>query len=114
MKVPITQELSLDDLKTRLETEFPGINCQWRGKKMLLVNEPGSSAAAFVVVRKKHAVVNDAFATYGSQMIFTFSILLFGILIPMIIYMATYQPKQKKIRLKVADFIKNEWGQAAF
>lgn len=114
MRVPITRELNLEELKTKLEAEFPGINCQWKGKKMLVVNEPGTTAAAFIMARKNHAVVNDAFATMGSQMLFTFSLLLFGILIPMIIYMATFQPKQKKIRLKVAELIKNEWGKAAF
>lgn len=111
MNVPITKELNLDELKTKLEAEFPGIQCQWKGKKMLVVNEPGTKAAAFIVARKNKAIVNDAFATMGSQMIFTFSLLLFGIIIPMIVYMITFQPKQKKIRLKVADFIKANWGQ---
>ena len=111
MRVPITKELNLEDFKSKIEAKFPGINVQWRGKKMLVINEPGTSAAAFVMARKDKAIVNDAFATMGSQMIFSLSLVLFGILIRFIIYMITFQPKQKAIRMKVADFIKEEWGQ---
>lgn len=110
MRVPITKELNLEQLKSELERDFPGIKCVFRGKKVLVVSEAGKSAAAQVMARKNKAIVNEGFASMGGQMVFVFSILFLGVLIPFIVYYAAFFPKQKAIRNKVADYIKQNYA----
>lgn len=112
MRVPITKELNLEDLKSILERDHPGIKCTWRGKKVLIVSEPAvsKSAAAQVMAGKKKATIVEAFSTMGGQMAFVFSILLLGILIPFMVYLIAYKPKQKAICNKVADVVRANYG----
>lgn len=102
------------EVKEKLEAEFPGIIVTWRGPKVLIVSEPGSKAAAQVMLMKKSFMVNEGFSTMGAQMLFMFSLLLFGIVIPFLIYLLTFKPKQTAVIEKIAPVIKENWGQAAF
>jgi len=108
MRVPITKPTTLEDLKSKIEQHFPDMKCEFRGKKIIVVSQPGSSAAALVLLRSNKVIVNEGFATMGSTMVFSFSIVLLGIIIPFIIYYVTFFPKQKAIRDKVVGFIGNE------
>lgn len=112
MRIPISKELNLEELKSILEREHPGMVCTWRGKKILIVSEPAVSktAAAQVMAGKKKANIVEAFATMGSQMLFMLTLLLFGIVIPFIIYMIAYKPKQTAICKKVGDVISANYG----
>ncbi len=112
MRVPITKELNLEDLKSILEREHPGLKCTWRGKKVLIVSDPAvsKSAAAQVMAGKKKATIVEAFSTMGGQMLFVFSILFLGILIPFLVYMIAYKPKQTAVCNKVADVVRAHYG----
>ncbi len=112
MRVPITKELNLEDLKSILEREHPGLKCTWRGKKVLIVSDPAvsKSAAAQVMAGKKKATIVEAFSTVGGQMLFFLFVLLLGIMIPFIIYLIAFKPKQKVICNKVADVVRAHYS----
>lgn len=110
MRFPIVKELSLEDLKSKLEAEFPGIICKFRMNKILVVNEPGTSAAAMVMVKKDKAIVNEGFSSMGAQLTFVLCLFGFGIVIPAIVYGVAFFPKQKAIRNKIGEFVKANYG----
>jgi hypothetical protein len=114
MRIPITKEVSLMEVKEKLEAEFPGIIVTWRGPKVLIVSQPGSRAAAQVMLMKKSFMVSESFSTLGAQMLFMLVVILFGIVIPFGIYLLTFKPKQKAVIDKIAPVLKDNWGQTSF
>lgn len=114
MRLPITKEVSLTEVKEKLEAEFPGIIVKWMGPKGLIVHFSDSHAAAMVTLQKKHIMITEGFSSMGRQMLFFLIVLLFGIVIPFGIYLLTFKPKQKIVMDKVAAVVKENWGQAAF
>ena len=81
MKIQMEENaITADDLKNKLEAEFPDYQFTARNKKMLVAKK-SSTAGANIVVYKKRILVGAAFPTMGGQMLFVFSFLLLGILI---------------------------------
>lgn len=109
MKVPITKQMPLEELKSKIEAAYPNYTCSYRGKSILIV-KGSSTAAALVLSGNNKATVNEAFPSMGGQLLFVFSLLLLGILIPLVVYFAAFFPKQKKIRNEVAEFIRKEYN----
>jgi hypothetical protein len=109
MKVPVKQTVPLDQLKTRLEQQFPNYTYSWRGKNILVVKK-SATTAALVLSGKDKVTINEAFASMGGQLLFVFSMLLLGILIPLIVYFAAFFPKQKALRNEIAEFVKREYN----
>lgn len=109
MKVAIKQQITTEELKEKLTAAFPDYEVKNRTKAILVVKKSGT-AAAIVVAGRDKVTVNEAFATMGGQMVFTLTMILLGILIPLIIYFVAFFPKQKAVRNEVADFIKKEYG----
>lgn len=110
MRVPITKEMSLEELKTKIEANLPEYQCHFRNKKMLVVKS-SSTAAVIVVAGKQKVMVNEGFPSMGGQFLFIICLIGLGVLIPGIIYFAAFFPKQKAIRVKVAELIKKEYGE---
>ncbi len=110
MKVPVKQAVTIEELKAKLTSGLPHYEVTNRTKAILVVRKPGSSAAALVLAGKDKVTVNESFATMGGQMVFTLTLILLGILIPLIVYFAAFFPKQKAVRNEVAEFIKKEYG----
>lgn len=106
MKIQMEENaITADDLKSKLEAEFPDYQFTARNKKMLVAKK-SSTAGANIVVYKKRILVGAAFPTMGGQMLFVFSFLLLGILIPFIVYLAAFKPKQKEVENEVGEYIK--------
>src|SRR5688572_6479443 len=110
MKIPIVKDMPLEEVKQKIEAEFPNYTCKFRNKNMLVVSS-SSTAGAIVMSRKNKAVVNEGFPTMGGQMLFVLCLIGLGILIPLIIYMAAFFPGQKKVRMDVAELIKKNYGE---
>lgn len=110
MKVPIKRQFTLEELKGKIEQQFPHYQCSWRGKSILIVKKSGT-AAAMVLVGREKATVNEGFPSMGGQLLFVFSMLLLGILIPLIVYYSAFFPGQKAVRNEIAEFIKREYGE---
>ena len=110
MKVPIVKEMPLEEVKQKIEAEFPNYTCKFRNKNMLVVSS-SSTAGAIVMSRKGKAIVNEGFPTMGGQMLFVVCLIGLGILIPLIIYLAAFFPAQKAIKVNVAELIKKNYGE---
>ena len=110
MRIPVSKQINLDELKSNLERDFPGIKCVWRGAKVLVVSQPhvSKSAAALVISGKNKVTVNEGFASMGGMLIFVLFFVLLGFLIPGIIYLTAFFPKQKAIRNKIGDYIRTQ------
>jgi len=91
---------------------MPGIKCTWRGSKVLIVSQPAvsKSAAAQVLSGKKKATVNEGFATMGGQLLFVLFLIGLGIVIPGIVYLIVFFPKQKAIRNKIGEYVRTNYG----
>lgn len=113
MRVNYEESFTLEELKSKLEEAYPDHLVKFRGPKMLIISK-GSVAGAMVIlnVKKKVARVQEAFPTIGGQALFALSILLLGVLIPFIVFMSAFRPKQIKMRDMVADFIRKEYNHA--
>jgi len=115
MNVPIVRELTLDELKSKIETAYPTVNGNWGpGKNMLMIHEKDTKAAVMVLVKKNKVQLTNGFSSMGAQMGFMLFMLLLGIIIPAAIYVLVIKPKQDAIRVKVAEFIKSNYGQTSF
>jgi hypothetical protein len=111
MRINITNAITLEELKAKIDQSFPHYQTNYRGKKILIVQKDKKTAALIIIGRKGNVNVNEGFPTMFGQIIFTLSMLLLGILIPLIIYFAAFFPAQKKLRNEMADFIKQTDGQ---
>ena len=109
MKVIINQPLTIDQVRASIAQEFPHFTLSMRTSTLLVVKK-SSTAAALVMVRKNKIVVNEAFPSMGAQMLFTFSLILYGILIPLIIYFTAFLPRQKAVTREVAGHLTTQFG----
>lgn len=113
MKVIVDQPYTLAELKPKLEAAFPEYTVKFRGPKVLIIGE-GKIAGAQIFGEKKGFVrLNETFPTMGGQMLFALSVLLLGVLIPFIVFLTAFKPKQVKLRDNVANFLRQEYGSGA-
>lgn len=113
MKVNVELPYTLAELKPKLEAEFPEYKIKFRGPKVLVISQGNIAGAMIVGEKQKFARVQEAFPTMGGQMLFVLSVLLLGILIPFIVFLTAFKPKQVKVRDAVANFIRKEYGTGA-
>ncbi len=109
MKVRINQPITIEQVSASIAQEFPQYKLSMRTSKLLVVKK-SSTAAALVMVRKDKIIVNEAFPSMGAQMAFTFSLILFGILIPLIVYFTAFFPRQKAVTREVAGHLTTQFG----
>ncbi len=94
MKVAISQPIDPQAVIPSLSAMLPGYKFSMRGGK-ILVAEKTSAVGATVFFRKNKLIINGAFPSMGLQLVFVFSLLLLGILIPMLIFLLTVHKSQK-------------------
>lgn len=104
MKVLIRNQVTIDQVRERITQQFPNYQCSMRNSRILVVKKSGS-AAALVMVGNGKITVNEGFPSMGGQMLFTLSVLLLGILIPIIVYYAAFFPAQKAVRNEIGAFV---------
>ncbi|MFI5202963.1 MAG: hypothetical protein ACHQF2_00585 [Flavobacteriales bacterium] len=110
MKIQITKDFTIADAKQKVEAAFPNYTTSIRQGRILVVKKSGSAAALILPGKKGTVRINEGFPSMGQQMVFTFSLILLGILIPLIIYFAAYFPGQKAVRNEMAEFLKKEYN----
>ena len=109
MKVIIKQPVTIEQVREKIAHQFPAYQLSMRTSSILVVKKSGT-AGALVMVRSGKIVVNEGFPSMGGQMLFTLSILLLGILIPIIIYFTAFFPGQKALRNEIGGFIQSTFG----
>ena len=104
MKVLVTAAPTMDQVRASLASQFPQYPQTMRGPGILVVKK-SRTAAALVMIRKNKIVVNEAFPSVGGQMLFSVSMILLGILIPLIIYFTAFFPAQKALTKEVGEYL---------
>ncbi len=113
MKVPVEKPYTLAELKLKLEERFPEYKITFRGPKVLVIGQGKVAGAQIIGEKKKFIRINEGFPTIGGQMLFIFTVLLFCIMIPFLVYLLSMKPKQVKLRDNVADYLRQEYGAGA-
>ncbi|WP_430402516.1 hypothetical protein [Fluviicola sp.] len=113
MKVNVERPYTLAELKPQLEAEFPEYQVKFRGPKMLVISQGKIGGAIIFGEKPKFARIQESFPTMGGQMLFALSLVLLGVMIPLIVFMTSMKPKQVKVRDAVANFIRKEYGTGA-
>jgi hypothetical protein len=114
MKVKVEKPYTLVEVKAKLEEHFPEYKMSFRGPKVLIIKETNAIGANIVGEKKGFFRLMEAFPSMGSQMLFVLSILLFGILIPFIIWHFTVLKKQKVVTKRVSEFLKKEYSNEGY
>ncbi|CAG5078432.1 hypothetical protein [Parvicella tangerina] len=114
MKVKVENPYTLIEIKSKLEEHFPEYKMSFRGTKMLIIAETNFVGASILGEKKGFIRIIEGFPTIGAQMLFVLSIFLFGILIPFLIWHFTVLRKQKLVRDKVSEFLRQEYSNEVF
>jgi hypothetical protein len=113
MKVKTVKPYTLEEIKGKIEQNFPEYKVYFKTPKMLTVEETPSIGANFMGEKKNFVRILEGFPNMGRQMLFVLSILFFGILIPFIIWHFTVLKKQKALTKKLGAFIDQEYGSGS-
>lgn len=105
MRLFIDNRPSIESIKQALEVKFPEFAYRFQNKGKVLVVQKSNSTGVLITYYRNILVVNAAFPTVAGQNIFVFSLLLFGIILPAIIYFTFFYKNQKKLRNEVAYVI---------
>ncbi len=110
MKISIQpNSLSFEDLKSKILTKFPDYKFIVRSKSIGVVQK-SVTAGANVILRKNKIIVTANFPTMGGTMLFMLSIIMLGVLIPIILYFSIFFAAQKKVEKEVGEYLKTEYG----
>lgn len=112
MKINIKPDsVNWEDVKEKLQAQFPAYIVKQRSKGFLIVAKSGSIGAN-VLVRKKNIMVAGNFPTLGGTIIFTLSIFFLGVLIPLIVYYAAFNSKMKALENEVGAWLKEAYADS--
>jgi uncharacterized membrane protein (DUF106 family) len=92
-----------------LEANFPDYKFKVRQKNFLVAAQSGSIGTN-ILLRKNRLIVVGNFPTMGGTMLFMLSIILLGVIIPLIIYLVAFQSKMKKLEKEIAAFLAETYG----
>ncbi len=110
MKIDITNgAVSYPELQQKLENRFPNYTFKMRGKQVLIGSQ-SSTVGANILIRKNRIIVAGNFPTMGGSMLFAVSLVLLGILIPLIIYFAAFHSGLKKFEKEIGGYLQEEYG----
>ncbi|MCH2235208.1 MAG: hypothetical protein MK078_13240 [Crocinitomicaceae bacterium] len=102
--------ITIEEIREKLESKFPDYEFSMRGKKVLVVKK-SKTVGAQVMIFRKRLNINGNFPSMGAQMLFMVSIILLGVLIPIIIYFAAFHKKFKAFEKELNDAIMEEYQE---
>ena len=110
MKIDIAPEsVNFDEMKSKLELKFPDYKFKVRNKNFLVAAK-NSTTGTNILLRKRKILVVGNFPTMAGQMLFTLSVLLLGVIIPLIIYFAAFHGKMKKLEKEIGAYVQEEYA----
>jgi len=101
--------ISFDDMKAKLESNFPDYKFKVRQKNFLVAAKSGTIGTN-ILLRKNKLIVVGNFPTMVGSMIFALSVVLLGVVIPLIIYFAAFNSKMKKLEKEISVFLETEYN----
>ncbi len=112
MKINIKPDsVKWEDVKEKLQAQFPAYTVKQRSKGFLIVAKSGSIGAN-VLVRKKNIMVAGNFPTMAGSMVFMLSIVFLGVLLPLIVYFAAFHSKMKALENEVGAWLKEAYADS--
>ena len=112
MKINIDNQPTFEELKVKLGQQFPQYELKMRGQQFLIVKK-SATCGVNILVKKNKMIINGNFPSMGGQLIFTFTFLLLGIIIPLIIYFFTFHKKFKALEQEVGQYLEDLYGKKA-
>jgi hypothetical protein len=100
------RETSIEIIEEKLKQKLPSFSFKTRGKKILVARK-SRLAAAIIFRKKKRIQVSGNFPEFYFSMIFAIFTVLFGILIPVILYFIFIHRKLKKTEKEVVEALKD-------
>ena len=104
--------INFDDMKSKLEAQFPNYKFKVRTKNFLVASKSGTIGAN-IVLRNKALMVAGNFPSMGATFIFMLAIIFLGVLIPLIIYLAAFHSKMKKLEKEIGEYLKTAYNLSA-
>lgn len=111
MRLYLNNSPTIESIKQALEVKFPEFAYSYQNKGKVLVVQKSLTAGVLITYYHKTLVVNASFPTVTGQNIFVFSLLFLGIVIPAIVYFATFYKSQKQVRVEVVDFLNQQFNK---
>ena len=109
MKFEITEQPTFDELQQVIAEKFPNYKLKMQGKQFLIVKK-SSTCGVNVLLRKNKMLVVGNFPTMAGKLIFTFTFILLGIIIPLINYFLTFHKKFKAMENEVGSYLQEKYG----
>jgi superoxide dismutase len=103
---PVDQE----EIKNKLQNQFPQYKIKTRNKFTLVVEKSGSCGTIIMTGRKDKMSVMAGFPNMGTAILFNLSFPLLGIVIPAIVYFTAFHPKMKKLENEVGAFLTSQYN----
>ena len=100
--------IKYDELQEKLQAKFPDYTFKMRGKQFLVASK-SNTVGANIMVRKGKMTVAGNFPTMGGSVVFALTLVLLGILIPIIIYFAAFHSKMKALENEIGAYLKEEY-----
>lgn len=110
MKILINENyVTIETLKNKLSENFP--NYKFKDfRKDIVIASKSKIIGANVILKKNRILVVGNFPTTGGRIVFALSIVLLGILIPLVIYLAFYHSKFSMFEKELGTVIQKEFG----
>jgi hypothetical protein len=105
-------QINFDDMKSKLEANFPNYKFKVRTKNFLVASK-SSTIGTNILLKNKALIVVGNLPSMGATFIFMLAIIFLGVLIPLIIYLAAFQGKMKKLEKEIADFLATTYNLKA-
>lgn len=109
MKFETNKQPTFDELQQIIANQFPNYKLKMQGKQFLIVKK-SSTCGVNLLVRKNKMLVYGNFPTMGGRLLFTVTLLLLGIIIPLIIYYLTFHKKFKAMEEEIGSFLREQYG----
>ena len=110
MKILINENsVNTVTLKSKLTENFPNYKFVDFRKNMFIASK-SKSVGANVILKKNRILIIGNFPTMGGRILFALCIVLLGILIPLIIYLAVFQSKFSKFEKELGAVVQKEFG----
>lgn len=93
-----------------LQGQFPDYEVEELGKNRILVRK-GKSAGLYIKVSKKAILLHSNFPTSGGKFFFMFSLILLGVIIPLLVYAMAFGKRMRTMRKGVANHIEEKYGK---
>lgn len=108
MKIQIEENsVNFEDLQSKLVGQFPQYEFNVRQRNFLVAKKSGTIGTN-ILLRKNKILVVGNFPSVGATIIFTLSVVLLGVIIPIIVYFAAFHTKMKALEKEIAEYIQKE------